>query len=393
MKNRFPFLKPILGLLLALTLCLALGSAAAVDAWDFGVVYGTDTLNLRSQGSSSSQWLGSYSRGTWMQIIGSQNNFYQVRTPDGKTGYMSKNYIDLSCDASDYIWQAIVTNQNGGAFLNFRAQPSYSAQVLGIFYTGVPLHVLSTSNGWYCVEINGQTGYVRGEFLADWGRKNAGSSTVATIKTPNNTAINLRTGPGLGYSVSHQFPGDRYVSVLTKGTGWWCVSIDGYVGFMSSDFLTEGLCAARDIAAQGGGSSTGSAYALVQNPISTQTLNLRQYASTGAQVLSKLSNGTRLWVDSQGTEWCAVTNQQTGVSGYVMTRYIKLYNLPATPTRLVYHPNGTYVNLRSSANLNANNVLARVPSGQTVTILIPGPDCCKVQYGSYTGYMLTYFLQ
>ena len=144
--------------LAAFLLCLLMAGCALAATDTYGVIYGTDTLNLRAQGSSSSQWLGSCTRGTWVEINGSQNNFYYVRTPDGKTGYMSKNYIDKVLDESDFVWTALVTNSNGGAFLNFRAQPSYSAQVLGIFYNGVPLHVLSASNGWYCVQINGQTG-------------------------------------------------------------------------------------------------------------------------------------------------------------------------------------------------------------------------------------------
>lgn len=377
--------------LMVLAFCLLSIPALAEN---FGVIYRTDTLNLRSQGSSSSQWLGSYTRDTWVEILGSQNNFYRVRTPDGRTGYMSKNYIDLDWDASDFLWTAIVNNQNGGAFLNFRAQPSYNAKVLGIFYNGVPLVVQGVSDGWYCVTINGQTGYVRGEFVSDWGYRNPGSETVATIKTPNNTAMNLRSGPGLEYPVICQFSGDRYVSVLTKGNGWWCVSIDGYKGFMSSDYLVESLYAARDIAAHDSGSPSGTPYAVVNNARATQALNLRQSASTGSQVLGKLYNGNRLWVDGQGTEWCAVTDQTTGLSGYVMTQYIKLYNLPSTPSRRVSHPSGSYVNLRTAPNMSSStNIRTRVPSGSTVTVISPGPDWCKVRYGSYTGYMMSYFLQ
>ena len=62
-------------LLLVLLLVIGVTSASAAE---YGVIYRTDTLNLRAQGSSSSQWLGSYSRGTWVQINGSQNNFYSV---------------------------------------------------------------------------------------------------------------------------------------------------------------------------------------------------------------------------------------------------------------------------------------------------------------------------
>ena len=384
------WLRSTVALAAMLMLCLAVSCALGET---FGVVSRTDTLNLRSQGSSSSQWLGSYSRGTWVEIIGSQNNFYRVYTPDGRTGYMSKNYIDVPTDNT--AWMAVVDNSNGGAFLNFRAQPSYDAQVLDIFYNGVPLYVNEAYDGWYCVTVNGQTGYVRGEYLTDFGRYNTcGSPNVATIKTPNNSLMNMRSGPGMNYPVIRQFSGDNYVSVLTKGNGWWCVSIDGSVGFMSSDYLVEGLHAARDAASVStGGSYGGTPYAVVSNPLSTQALNLRQYASTGSMVLDKLYNGARLWVDEHGTEWCAVTDQTTGLSGYVMTRYVRLYNLPSTPTRRVWHPAGTFVNLRSAPNMTQNNVRLRVTSGSTVTVLIPGPDWCKVKYNGTTGYMMTYFLQ
>ncbi len=374
---------------LILVFCLLAGSALADE---FGVVYRTDSLNLRREGSSSSEWLGSYPRGTWVTITGSQNNFYRVRTPDGRTGYMSKNYIDASGRAGE-MWMLRVTNPNGGAFLNFRERPDYNAKVLDIFYNGVPLHATALNNGWFTVEINGQTGYVRAEFVDDRGSE-PGSSTVATIKTPNNGSLNLRSGPGMQYGVIASYPGDSYVSVLSEGSGWWCVAIKGTVGYMNDDYLVKGLQSARDIAADtGGGSTGGSAYAVVNNPKATQNLNLRRYASTASEVLDKMYNGEKLWVDEQGTEWCAVTHQETGVSGYAMTKYLQLRNLPNTPTAKVSHPVGSFVNLRSSPNMGANNVRLRVPHGSKVTVVSPGSDWCKVKYDGVTGYMMSYFLK
>lgn len=374
------------------TLCLCLALTGGALAESFGVIFNTDTLNLRSQGSSNSQWLGSYSRGTWLTITGSQNNFYQVLAPDGSAGYMSKNYIDVSGDVYQTRRIALVTNQNGGAFLNFRQQPAFNARVLGIFYTGVPLTVVrEESGGWLMVQLNGQTGYVRREYVSV--TDTVGSDVVATIKTPNNSMMNLRRGPGMNYGVVSQFPGERYVMVLAQGKGWWRVAIDGFVGFMDSQFLTLGLNTAKDIAARNGGGAGGGGYAVVNNPRSTQALNLRQYPSTGATVIGKLYNGTNLWIDEQGTEWSAVTVKDTGLSGYVMTKFLKLHNLPSAPTRMVSHPNGAYVNLRSTPDLTYGQVVSRVPSGGQVTVISPGAEWCMVRYGQHTGYMLTYFLQ
>ena len=376
--------------LLALLMALMMNGGALAQT--FGVVYNTNSLNLRADGSSSSALLGSYPRGTWLEIMGTRNNFYQVLTPDGRTGFMSRNFINSNAESFAQI--ALVTNPNGGAFLNFRASPSYSAQVLGIFYNGVPLYVLSYQNGWYFVQINGQNGYVHSSYVSVSNQ--IGSSTVATIKTPNQTAINMRTGPGVHFPTLRQFSGDRYVMVLAKGNGWWRVSIDGHVGFMSSDFLVEGLRASRDITAENSGGGSGNItslpYAVVRNPNSNQRLNLRMFPSTSSAVLAQLTNGTRLRVDAQGVEWSAVTVESTGASGYVMTNYLQLSNLPQTPTQRVSHSQGLRVNLRAAPSFDAN-VLLQVPNGQNVTVLIPGVEWTKVRYSGTTGYMVSYFLQ
>lgn len=370
----------------ALLLCLLTAAAALADG--YGVVYNTNSLNLRSGPASSTDFLGAYSRGTWVSIVDSANNFHRVKTPDGKIGYMSKNYLDTTGNSGS-AQIAMVTNANGGRFLNFRAQPNSSSQVLGIFFTGTPLYVRSHANGWYCVEINGQTGYVSSEYVRV--RTMPGSSIVATIKTPNNTKLNMRTGPGTGYGVVRQFRGDDYVMVLAKGNGWWRVAADGFTGFMSTDFLVDGLRSAQDIGGQGGG-GTGSPYAAVNNPKSTQALNLRMFASASSQVLAKLYNGELLRVVAQGTEWCEVTVQNTGMTGFAMTQYLRLYNLPATPQKRVYHPQGSFVNLRVSPDMNAK-VATRMSSGNQVTVMVPGGEWTKVRYNGVTGYVLSYFLQ
>ncbi len=405
MKKLFT-VKRLVATVLALVLCLGmLGSASAAG---FGVVTGTKSLNLRASGSSASQWLGAYTTGTWVEIVGSQNNFYRVRTPDGKTGYMSKNYITTDT-AAGTVRIATVRNATGTAFLNFRSAPSYSAKVLGIFYNGVPLKVTGEQNGWYSVRLNGVNGWVRSEYVNVTYM--VGSSDVATIKTRNNSAMNLRTGPGKNYPVIRQFPGDTYVMVLAKGNGWWQVAANGYTGFMDASFLKTGLQTAADRAAVGGntGANTGNSgnagnagigssanggskpYAVVSNPKSTQALNLRQQPSLVAPVLRKLYNGTELWVTEQGAEWCAVITKDTGIAGYVMTKYISL-SQPNPATAVVVHPAGSYVNLRNGQSLNSG-VLMRVPHGRQVTVLTPGGEWTRVNYNGTQGYMLSTFLK
>lgn len=365
--------------------------AARAEAYGFGVTYKSSTVNLRQQPTQYSTRLGSYPSGSWMAISGESGNWYYVTAPDGRTGYMSKNYVQTAQDAFGTI--GVVANPKATSFLNLRQSPSYSARVLGIYYNGVPFVLLSHSgDGWYRVRVNGLEGYFREEFITT--RTCTYSEEVATIVTPGGTGLNLRTGPGMGYASIGQYRGGRYVMVLQKGSGWWRVSVDGQVGFMNSDFLREGILTPEESLAEGGG-STGIAqpgYALVSNPRVTQVLNLREQPSTTSRVLGQYRNGERLTVLAQGTEWCRVMDEHA-VVGYMMTDYLNLRNLPATPTMTVNHPQKSFVNLRTGPSTLTGSVLVRLPHGAKVTVLVPGDSWVKIRYNGYTGYAMSYFLK
>ena len=365
--------------------------AARAEAYGFGVTYKSSTVNLRQQPTQYSTRLGSYPSGSWMAISGESGNWYYVTAPDGRTGYMSKNYVQTAQDAFGTI--GVVANPKATSFLNLRQSPSYSARVLAIYYNGVPFVLLSHSgDGWYRVRVNGLEGYFREEFITT--RTCTYSEEVATIVTPGGTGLNLRTGPGMGCASIGQYRGGRYVMVLQKGNGWWRVSVDGQVGFMNSDFLREGILTPEESMAEGGGSSgiPQPGYAVVTNPRATQVLNLREQPSTTSRVLGQYRNGERLTVLAQGTEWCRVMDENA-VVGYMMTDYLSLRNLPATPTMTVSHPQKSFVNLRTGPSTLTGSVLLRLPHGAKVVVLVPGDGWVKVRYNGYTGYAMSYFLQ
>lgn len=389
--------KSISAMLVAvLLLCWTAVAYAAPASARFGVAYRSNTVNLRSRPTQNSAHLGTYAKGTWVQITGESGNWYSVYTRDGKTGYMSKNYVEVIPEA--YAAVALVKNPKASGFLNLRSTPSYHAPVLGIYYNTAPAVVLDYTNGWYHVQVDGVSGYFREEFL-DVRTVMAHSQQVATVVTPGNTALNLRSGPGMEYSVLEQFRGGQYVMVLQRGTDWWKVSVDGQVGFMNPAFLREGLLTPSQWN-QGDSrpsvstpSLSTAAYGVVTNPRSTQVLNLRSAPDVTARVLGQYVNGTKVNVLAQGTQWCKVQVQATGTVGYMMTQYLTLYNLPATPTKTVIHPQHTFVNLRSGASVTSGRVLLRVPHGKQVQILFQEDVWTKVRYGATEGYMMSTYLR
>ncbi|MBE5768342.1 MAG: hypothetical protein E7333_01950 [Clostridiales bacterium] len=380
-------MKKIARLMMVLLVMSAVLMTAALA--EFGLVTGSGYTNLRQSPSGSGGWLGSYVPGTWMEIIGEQNGFYQVKTPDGKQGYMSTSFVRIPHKS----WGAvgIVNNPKATSYLNLRQSPSYTATVLGQYYNGVPCRLISRSNGWYNVELNGQWGYFREEYIRETNMTFSGE--VATVQTADKKPLNLRQGPGYSYNVVKKLQHGSYVMVLARGNDWCQVSVEGAEGFVDASFLKDEIIPPV-IHQQQGTSATQSteAYALVNNPKPTQVLNFRQSASTTSRVLGQYMNGAKLWVLAQGTEWCQVVNQ-SGVAGYMMTEYLSLNNLPSIPYKTVMHPDRTFVYLRSEPMKNPANIQATVPHGDRVVVLVPGDIWTKVLWNGHAGYMMSAFLK
>jgi uncharacterized protein YgiM (DUF1202 family) len=195
MKMEKKYARPAAALLALAFALAALGAAAAET---YGVVSDTSSLPLLSEASSSGAWRGTYDYGTWVTVTGSSGDYYAVSTFDSQSGYMNKSFLDTT-DSLTYGTVAIVDNPSGTRHLNLRSSPSYSATILKRLFNDVPLTVLSKSDGWYRVELGDTEGYVRSEYVytTEWPL----GTDVATIKTSDDSDVNMRTGPSVSASV------------------------------------------------------------------------------------------------------------------------------------------------------------------------------------------------
>lgn len=374
-----------LGALILTVLLLATGAARAEGTTLFGVLNGVG-LSIRRSPSSTSASAGQYPMGTWLAITGETGSWYAVTAPDGKTGYIGMPQVWLPEIVMANV--GVVANLKDSAYVNLRESPHYQAAVLGTYHNGVPCLLLSHANGWYHVRVEGQDGYLREEYIRTavmpWAEE------AATVITQGGTTAELKAGPGEGYATLGQISSGQYVIPLLRGVGWWYVSVEGLRGFIAESCIREGILTYTEINEAGWKTLSG-AVAVVNNPASTQLLNLRESPSVFSNVLRQYASGARLTLLNQGLEWCRVMNDR-GEIGYMMTDYLRLEGVPETPTMTVSHPDRTFVNLRSAPSTVLGAVLAQVPHGERVTVLIPGLDWVKVRYGNLEGYMMAWFL-
>ncbi len=381
--------------LAVMVMTLWCSSASAAGTW--AVVSGTAYLNVRQQPSATSAWKGSAARGAWVEILSSAgNNWYYCRVVSSNVyGYMSGNYLQTASQSSSGTASGNGTVYNPGTYVNLRAYPSYEGAVVGQVPSGAMVRILANENGWYYVQMNGVYGYMRQEFVQTSG---SSGGSVAWVNTANHGKLNLRKGPSASAAVSGSYAYGTQVNVLLKGNIYWMVKVNGVTGFMDSSYLSTGSVTptAAPTYVPWPTVVPGYGYALVKTvhskvyPGQTVRLNMRQSPSSTAKVLTQLAAETRLDVLSQGVTWCKVRTN-TGLTGYVQTQYITLFNLPSIPTKQVVNGK-TYVNLRAGAGSNYQ-VLRQVWSGATVTVMTPGDVWTQVSYEGLTGYMMTQFLK
>lgn len=125
-------------------------------------------LNLRSQPSADSASLGKYYTGVLVQNFEQEKNGYLRVKLGTQVGYMDKRYLVPynSTDVSE-IPLTIIRN-DGGSGGNLRKAPSLEGKLIGLYPNGTEVAVLGvTPNDWCHVMINGATGFMMADKLAD----------------------------------------------------------------------------------------------------------------------------------------------------------------------------------------------------------------------------------
>ena len=369
-------------LMMICLLCVLPVSLAAAEQW--ALVQEESAPLLSQEDGRVMEYLGA---DDWVQVLETAGSYVRVKVPGGKTGFLPEQQVRSVSAVQGSMGR--VANPSLREFLNLRQEPSYEAEVLGIYYNGTPCAVLGQSgNGWYHVMVDGTEGYFREEYVTvstePYGEE------IVTVHAPGQNGVNMREGPGYVYPATRTCEAGAFLTLLSRGKDWWMVSDAGRTGFVRSSFLYDGVLNPlfQDDAVLG-------AYAVVNNPKATQVLNLRALPTRNSSSLKQFSNGTRLMLMQQGTEWCRVSDGE-GNTGYCMTEFLQIMQGQEVPYKTVRHPDETYVNLRSLPSMTGSLVLCEVAHGEKVSVMIPDVDgWTKVYYEplGMSGYMASMFLE
>lgn len=224
-------------LLVAVLLVVALAPATSLAATKYATVVG-GWLRLRSSASFNASTINSYYTGTQVEILSTSGNWYRVKAPDGNTGYMYGDYLNVG----GYIptpsgeTNATVISSNGYG-VRMRSGPGTSYRVVAKYAVGTRVHVLESGYSWSRISVGGRTGYMMSEFLRKDGYVPPVYDGDATVWSANGYGVRLRSGPGTGYSKLGVYSVGTRVKVLERGAVWSYIQIGSRIGYMMNEFL------------------------------------------------------------------------------------------------------------------------------------------------------------
>ncbi len=302
-------------LTMALLCTLLIAPSASAASYATATVVG-GWLRLRAEPNDDSQTISAYFTGTTVTILGGSGQWYHVLTPDGKTGYMYSGYLNITGSITggqlDENTAATVISANGKP-VRLRSGPSTQYSIIASYAVGTPLTVLSSGDTWCKVRINGRTGYMMTEFISILGAGETTGGYTAYVVSDNGKNCVLREGPSKQHDILASYPVGTRVTVVSYGSTWSKLSVNGLVGYMMSQYLstTEPDHSVGDTAAGY------TAYVTSSNGLGVR---MRSGAGKLFPTIATYSVGTQVTVLEYGSTWCRI---RVGTrTGYMMTEFL-----------------------------------------------------------------------
>lgn len=298
----------------------------------------TARINMRRLPMTDSDVVKVLSKKAQVEIVGQCGVWYLVKY-GSKTGYVMAQYLTVEGQtaqsaavmsiAADEIY-SIAHQGRTTTRVNMRTSPASSAKVAEVVDKNDRVTVLGENNGWYLVSASGEVGYISKAYVRLDSEQSAPSVPTQpeqnqdTLYASSLTAtaderLNMRKKPSTSADIVKVISRKQTLTVLGENGSWYKVSASGKTGYVSKEYVTLNNSSVGD---KEENSSALISYAAALDGVLTERVNLRQSASTSADVVKVLDEEDSVAVlGEQGNFYQVKFGQSVG---FVAKKYVAL---------------------------------------------------------------------
>ncbi|WP_270647299.1 C40 family peptidase [Paeniclostridium hominis] len=282
-------------------------------------------LNIRSGPSTSYSIVGNVYKGDTLQILETSNGWYKVKLSNGKIGWGSGKYINVSGESNSNTSSTSKSGTVTADALHVRTGPSTNHSKVTKVYRGQTVNILESSNGWHKVKTpSGHVGWSSDEFISlSGGSNNSGSNNNTNTETPSSgkkatvtaSALNVRSGPSTNDGVIGTAYKGNTVEILQSSGGWHKVKLsNGKIGWVSGKYLS--LSGDTNNNTNTETPSTGK-----KATVTASALNVRSGPSTSNSIIGKAYKGNTVEILDSSNGWYKI-KLSNGQVGWASSQYI-----------------------------------------------------------------------
>ncbi|MFK4464742.1 SH3 domain-containing protein [Bacillus sp. RC252] len=288
--------------------------------------------------------------------------------------------------------------------LHVRAGSSTSHDVISRVYNGQSLNVIGEENGWFKINVNGQTGFVSGEFVSKNGATNNNVSAGGNNKVTADV-LRVRTAPNTSSSVSGRVYEGQTLNVIGEENGWVKINHNGQAGYVSSQFVSGTSSNTGSTSNNNNNNETTVQPASGNYTVNVSSLRVRTGPSTSHPTVGSVKQGQVVQVVGEVQDWFKIN--YAGQTAYLSKDYVtkggsnenvtqgnnqEQNNNGTVQTGGTYVVNATSLRVRTGPAAY-HSVIGGVLNGTTLNVVGSENGWFKVNYQGKTGYVSSEFVK
>jgi len=188
--------------------------------------------NIRTGPSLGAFVMEQAKTGTVLEMTGFVKDWYQIKTPNGKTGFIHSSTVTKNTDQTN---PDTFTDTTGyikvtGSITNIRSNPSLSAPIVQRVNQGTELVLTGENEEWYRVRLSsGYTAYVHKSVAEKTEAKTPDTQTI----TVNVFLANIRNSPSQNATIIMRVAQGTELKKIGNNGDWHIIQLnDGRTGFI-----------------------------------------------------------------------------------------------------------------------------------------------------------------
>ena len=290
-------LKRVIALLL-----LALLLISPAEAVGIGHVNASSGLRLRKEASTSAEVYEIVPNGAEVTALKLSNGWYTVRYQN-TVGYMDAEYVDVLQTAS---YASPLTGRILGDVVNPLAQPNAEADVMAQLAGGSQVTVVGVQSSWYVIQFGSMSGYLH---PANVELTNATQISPVTVTAPATGGPDIIIAPSADVI-------EAAVPTQTANETEPQPAPEEPAAEPEAEPAAEPAALLTAEQPEEPAANDDAVYAFVTGSV----VNVRAEATTSSDVLTKLSQGTRVEILEDLGEWCRIAFGDS--TGYMASEYL-----------------------------------------------------------------------